>query len=296
VTSPSPTIVAPPARYGASMGYDPVRRRVVLFGGRSGDQLFFSDTWLWDGHAWSEAHPAHHPDQVDQGFQMAFDAARSVLVMQQVSNTWTWNGNEWTLALTHTPFFSSGVAYDSDRKLVIAQNEQASYAWDGKAWHTSRQPMLGSLSRVQGPLAYDADHHAVLMFGGGVGGWGVHSPYSDTWLMKAGVWTQARPSTSPPGAYLNQLVYDEHRQMVIDYGGEAPADGLGPFNQVWAWTGADWQLLSSNGPPPMSQVAAAFDAEHHELVVFGGFTNSSSDPSSTTWTWDGSTWTKRASA
>jgi len=44
---------SPSARGGAALGYDPRRKRVVLYGGfdSSGNQL--SDTWEWDGKSWS---------------------------------------------------------------------------------------------------------------------------------------------------------------------------------------------------------------------------------------------------
>lgn len=54
----------PPARGGASLGYDPIRRRVVMTAGQvPGD--FASDLWTWDGANWTEhAQPTRPPARV----------------------------------------------------------------------------------------------------------------------------------------------------------------------------------------------------------------------------------------
>ncbi len=45
-TGPSP-------RGSPAMGYDPERDRIVLYGGFAPDQQELSDTWEWDGKAWT---------------------------------------------------------------------------------------------------------------------------------------------------------------------------------------------------------------------------------------------------
>lgn len=47
---------APPDRFGSAIAYDPLRSRVVLFGGVAGPSRF-SETWLFDGTAWTLAAP-----------------------------------------------------------------------------------------------------------------------------------------------------------------------------------------------------------------------------------------------
>ena len=48
--------VSPPARAGATLVWDPTLQKVVLFGGEGGDGPL-SDSWVWDGVAWT-VHPA----------------------------------------------------------------------------------------------------------------------------------------------------------------------------------------------------------------------------------------------
>ncbi len=43
----------PKSRMGHIMVYDPIRKRLVLFGGGK-EQIFFNDTWEWDGKNWKK--------------------------------------------------------------------------------------------------------------------------------------------------------------------------------------------------------------------------------------------------
>src|SRR5688500_13658039 len=48
-------VVLPPARHGHALAYDPVRARIVLFGGRRPDQqALFGDVWEFDGATWAQ--------------------------------------------------------------------------------------------------------------------------------------------------------------------------------------------------------------------------------------------------
>jgi hypothetical protein len=49
----APTVAAPPdRRYYSTMAFDPIRSRVVLFGGHQ--QASMNDTWEWDGATWTQ--------------------------------------------------------------------------------------------------------------------------------------------------------------------------------------------------------------------------------------------------
>ena len=43
---------SPSERGAAAMGYDPVRKRIVLYGGFDASRNNFEDTWEWDGQRW----------------------------------------------------------------------------------------------------------------------------------------------------------------------------------------------------------------------------------------------------
>jgi hypothetical protein len=44
---------APSKRGGPAVGYDPVRKRIVLYGGFDASRANLADTWEWDGEQWS---------------------------------------------------------------------------------------------------------------------------------------------------------------------------------------------------------------------------------------------------
>lgn len=57
-------VTSPPARLHGAMIYDPIRQKIVLFGGRSTDGFDLNDTWEWDGSVrnWSHIATATSPD------------------------------------------------------------------------------------------------------------------------------------------------------------------------------------------------------------------------------------------
>jgi hypothetical protein len=82
------TAASPPARYGASIAYDPELGATVLFGGVAGDLVqpptgtvtVFDDMWSWSGAAWTQLLPAALPP--GRFFsQMTYDATRNELVL-----------------------------------------------------------------------------------------------------------------------------------------------------------------------------------------------------------------------
>jgi hypothetical protein len=46
-------VISPSRRGGPALGYDPVRKRVILYGGFDSAQNYLSDTWEWDGGTWT---------------------------------------------------------------------------------------------------------------------------------------------------------------------------------------------------------------------------------------------------
>src|SRR5574339_494869 len=86
------------------MVYDANRGVVVMFGG-----TFPSDTWEWDGEAWTERKPGTLPGPAYHA-AAAWDAARGKLVLfggltagfGNWNETWEWDGTNWTKRLPTT--------------------------------------------------------------------------------------------------------------------------------------------------------------------------------------------------
>jgi hypothetical protein len=116
----------------------------------------------------------------------------------------------------------------------------------------------------------------------------------------------------PPQANWNQLgsylpplirqnmvmITDTIKGEVLLFGGQTPTqlnNGTGFVNDTWSFNGERWnQLHPSTMPSPRGYAAAAYDAVHHNLVMFGG--DVEAGQIAETWTWDGITWTQQQPA
>lgn len=111
------------------MAFDPVRQNVILYGGlRSalGSTIAFTDTWAWDGAAWTQ-HTPSTPPPYDVRRVIATDLHRQRVVLYGGASggtaTWEWDGSEWASITSSTPGGpreGHGMAYDpSGRRTVI---------------------------------------------------------------------------------------------------------------------------------------------------------------------------------
>jgi hypothetical protein len=106
-------------RYALSMATDPVRQRVVVFGGHNGSND--NDTWEWTGSTWALRFASSEFDgPVGRSYAgLAWNGARSRLVLvggysggfTGLDETWEWNGSTWTVGeLTSPQRFSPAIA------------------------------------------------------------------------------------------------------------------------------------------------------------------------------------------
>jgi hypothetical protein len=94
----------------------------------------------------------------------------------------------------------------------------------------------------------------------------------------------ARPGS--PAVERASMTYDAARKKVVLFG----------LNETWSWDGHGWSLLHPDTTPPARTWAAmAYDAARGNAVLFGGQSIQCGPLPALgdTWTWDGTTWTKR---
>ncbi len=135
----------PPARRGAKMALDTVRRRVVMHGG-----YLMSDTWEWDGVDWhlTNAGTGNVPaGLIHSGF--CFDGARGRCVLYGgsfgnstwYSETWEYDGGTWVLRHATFPPMQEvpTMAFDTrrNRSVMVARGvgQTNTWEWDGNGWH-----------------------------------------------------------------------------------------------------------------------------------------------------------------
>jgi cysteine-rich repeat protein len=229
-----PSAPRPAARSQAAMTYDPVRDRVLMYGGAgpSGDPLL--DTWEWDGETWRELTTTEHPPPSDM---MTFDTRRglAVLVGGQPTAHWEWNGVSWILRQPPPfmvfPGMGGTLAYDEglDVTLCLPGGGPDEWSYDGNAW--TRGPGMPAPPGLA-QLAYDTARGRMVL---------VTESDLQTWELVDGTWVERVTDARPPGRQSFELVYVDPLGVVL-FGG---SDGTGstPFDDTWLWDGATWREL-----------------------------------------------------
>jgi hypothetical protein len=199
-------VASPPqARWLHAMTYDPLRQRVVMFGGRGA----FNEVLEWDGTTWTPRGVSGDPTIGPAGFALglptprdqhglAYDRARNVLVMHggsyfaanpniRFGETWELSaGGQWTLRAV-APNVISGLYYS-----LILGNHQMTYDWGhgatllashgnetgevgdnvGRLWEwdgTAWTPRAYFPWRERGAIAYDEGRDRTAIVGGNTG-------------------------------------------------------------------------------------------------------------------------------
>lgn len=94
----------PSARWGQVMAYDPVRDKIILFGGAPTRTEMLDDTWEWDGSKWQKLHVSGPTPRAYAA--MAFDSKRGQMFLFggrirdgenfiPYGDTWIWDGVKW---------------------------------------------------------------------------------------------------------------------------------------------------------------------------------------------------------
>ncbi len=247
----------PLGRVWASWAYDPARHDVLLFGGDTsyqggGPDIVIGKTWTWNGATWTKRHPPAAPSP-RTGAATVYDRATHQLLL--------FGGSRF-------PFSGGGYLADT-------------WAWNGTTW-TRLHPATSPPARHNADLVYDRARHEVILFGGYDGDY-----LSDTWAWNGATWTQLQPATSPPPRDTHSLVYDPATKTAIMFGGYNGTR----LSDTWSWDGTTWTQLNPATSPGVVSTAwqAAYDGASHQLILFGGESESGTF-SSSTWAWDGTTW------
>jgi hypothetical protein len=167
--------LSPRARSHHAMAYDPLRNRVVLFGGIG--PVPRSDTWEWDGTTWTPLAPATSPPE-RYNHAMTFDEERARIVLSGgrnfasvLADTWEWDGAAWQRTADGLARAGHAAAWDPVRREVRV--------FGGR-------PSGGGL--LQAPAAYrSAAPASALPFGAGCAGTAgtprlLAAPFSRPWL------------------------------------------------------------------------------------------------------------------
>ena len=264
VTPADPT-ASPSPRSGHSMAYDPVRGRIVMFGG-AGTQ----ETWEWDGTTWTQRMPLTTSPPSLPGV-MTFDAGIGHVVFYEHVTVFQWDGTDWSVVPTavgfHPQTTSAGLAYDTSRgRLVLfggrtATNTDSAQTLelDGMTWTTATPTAPFPCAGVAG--AYDPLRARFVVFGGDAGG-----PSAETLEWDGRSWTQPVLTSSPPPREFHAMIYDSSRAQVVASSG---LSGSGLLSDSWTYDGTTWTM---SGFPVQARMrfAMAYDTDRGHLVISGG--------------------------
>lgn len=241
---------------------------------------------------------------------MAYDSARSVVLLHggygtpALSDTWAWEGKTWTLLTTNGPSeFGAGLAFDPDRGVTVLY---------GGFGNGSPRPALGNTWELHGQtwkqvttntgpgvrsgcaMAYDPQHHRVLLHGGARDIQG-NTILSDTWMWDGSSW-QEIPNANGPLRAQHQMVYDAKRQVMVLFGGFGPI-GSGPVD-TWEFDGTQWHQVATSGPPGARQFPLlAYDPVRESIILSGGgqyqpYGGSGYKYFDDVWQWNESAWSE----
>ncbi|MFO1076280.1 MAG: kelch repeat-containing protein [Planctomycetota bacterium] len=233
-----PVGAPPPARSRFAAAYDPVRQRLVVFGGDAqyagGGSL--GDTWEWDPQTstWTQMTPAATPTPRIHA-RLVFDPANANLLLfggrgAGGSETWSWDGANWTL----------------------------------------RTPTNVPPAREQTHLATNWGNGTVLMFGGSSAA--ASGVLGDTWIWNGVDWNALAPATTPGtgGLRNGKATYDFLRDRVVVHGGITSGGGFSA--SAWEFDGIDWtQRLPATLPVGRTGAGFCYVAALERSVLFGGY-------------------------
>jgi hypothetical protein len=298
-TQLTPAGVPPPVRAAPSAIYDPLRDRMVIFGGND-PHGYRNDVWalsLESGGMWVQLQPAGISPSSRNGHIAVYDSLGDrMIIFGGIDSTGVQRNDTWALSLradslAWTPLTPSGPlpagrwacasAYDARRHRLLIfggrtptglTNDTWALSLVGPlAWH-ALQPTGPAPSAREGSLGvYDTRRDQFVVFAG-------LAKYfrgkNDTWTLSLGpgsAWTELQPTGSLPNPReLTAGIYDDVRDQLVFFGGaEVSNDTWGlPLNAPVAWT----QLVSplSQPPAPRYDFAAAYDPVRHRMLIFGG--------------------------
>jgi hypothetical protein len=238
------TVPPPPGRYAHTAFYDPVRDRLVVFGGWDGSRC--NDAWalsLAGSPAWSALTPAGNSPPARVDHTAIYDPLRDrIVVFGGSSEGASYRNDVWALSLAGSPVWS---------ELTPAGTPPP-----GRHSHSA---------------FYDPVRDRMVAFGG-TGG----SLRNDVWALSlAGspAWSELTPAgTLPTGRVDHTSIYDPLRDRMVVFGGN---DG-NVRNDVWALSLAGspaWSELTPTGTPPIGRTkhTAIYDPPRDRMVVLGGF-------------------------
>lgn len=287
----------PEAQWGHAAAPDPRGNDVLVFGGSAERSVFRGECRLFNGRSWQESTASPPPTDYPV---MACDDARNEVVLLMIgslgSETWIRSGGSWRRARPRSnPIVNSGtrsgMTYDPLRERVVAITQppnggSTTWEWDGSEWSLRTTPVAPPYPQ---PIAFDRLSGRTIWFGSWPG-----TAVTGTWAWNGSYWTQLATAHSPSPRFDHAMVWDDHLQRIVLFGGRASDWTPNRYGDTWVWDGSDWRALSVNSVLPRFNHVMAFDPVRQRTVLFGGGDGSQNVYLGDTWDFDGLVWRRRS--
>jgi hypothetical protein len=299
--SPLVATGAPPhARHRHTAIYDPVRDRMIVYGGTN-DTTLFADVWslsLAGPPAWTEITPAIGGPVARYRHSAIYDPQRDRMVVFGGRSTGDLN-DTWALDLSGTPAWSElhppaplprtrgghSALYDpaGDRMLVYGgegatRNDAWSLALSGSPSWTPLAPAGAAPPGHSSHSAIlDAQRNRMIVFGGKSDASLATGDLTMLALGATPAWTPVTRPLAPEAMAIHTSIYDPVNSRLISFGGMSYFGG--PINDTWSLSldpAPSWSLLQPAGPLPAPRHShvAIYDRMRDRMVAYGGYPTS----------------------
>ncbi len=190
-------------------------------------------------------------------------------------------------------FVPSDLAGGTNYTLLFEGHSVSTWTFSSGSW-TLHSPVNSPSTRDGVGMAYDASTQTVVLFGGSSSG----NDMNDTWIWDGTNWTQANPSTVPPGRRFDTqgMAYLPSSGTVVMFGGVTQGGVM--FGDTWTWNGVNqsWTQQAPASSPSARRAPLAYDPSTGRVLHFGGEGSYGGPTYGDTWLWDGGSWSQQSPA
>lgn len=277
---------------GATGIYDPVGKRMVIFGGHDG-ALYYNDIWAFDftNRQWSQLTPGGFVRPAARAYHAAsYDPLRQRMVVWsgQTTGGLPADTDVWVLSLfpltwhrvqapAPPPRYGSVSIYlpFGDRLAIFGGFSRDGQANDIQVFNFVPQTWQGLLAVTFTPTprsfhagGYDPVKYRLIIYGGQT-----FTFQDDLWAFSfaTSTWDSlSPPAPRPAGRYLTSAVTTRDNQILL-FGGRTSGTLT---NDVWQYSIARnrWtqHVITGAQPEPREGHAATYRADEDKMVIFGG--------------------------
>jgi hypothetical protein len=281
------TINAPSNRSSASLVYDPVNKKTILYGGWDRSKSFdkyYGDTWAFDFETktWTDMNPSNSPG-VSYGHVMVFDPVSEQIIMvipddqfNRGTYAYSYANNTWIdLNAINMPLSNSrqhSMVYDNINNIILFTSGSSTFAYNltANAWEEKFPEPVRNECWDSGPAySFDQKYGKLLIYGRG----------NDicSYDYNENEWnTYSYDGTSPPisDTYGSQMIYDPILNQSIFFGGGIHENKARNYTYSFDYGTNTWtEIITENAPSARGAVPMTYDSDQEMVIIFGGEKN-----------------------